>query len=286
MDIDGIGVAYLYPSLITSLIAAINSAAFASALVHAYNDWLLEYCSVDLHRLRPVALVPQQDLVLAVEEMGRMVSKGVNAIMLRPNPVLGMTISHPNYERVWSAAEEMGVVIGIHEGLGVHWAVPEAGVDRCRTVMQAHIVSHPVEHMLACLMLVTDGVLERYPHLRVGFMESGARWAPFWLNRMDEHWEKGLMGRTTPERPSFYFKRQCFLGVEPDDHLMSQMVDFGLGDAWSSSDFPHFDAIYPGSTATLLDRDDLGDSLKRKILHDNAVRMYGERTVAIAKLER
>ena len=143
MDTDGIGVAYLYPSLITSLIAVINSAAFASALVHAYNDWLLEYCSVDLHRLRPVALVPQQDLVLAVEEMERMVSMGVNAIMLRPNPVLGMTISHPNYERVWSAAEEMDVVIGIHEGLGVHWAVPEAGVDRCRTVMQAHIVSAP-----------------------------------------------------------------------------------------------------------------------------------------------
>src|SRR5262249_45475418 len=158
--------------------------------------------------------VPQQDLILAVEEMERMAEKGVKSIMLRPNPILGVNIDHPNYERVWAAAQEMDITIGIHEGFGM--PVPQAGVDRCTTYIQGHIVSHPIEHMLACLLLTTGGVFERYPRLRVGFMESGAGWAPFWLNRMDEHWEKPQHGSDLPERPSAYFKRQCFLGVEPD----------------------------------------------------------------------
>ena len=273
MDTDGVDIAYLYPSQVLSLMPVLNSASFALALEQAYNDWLLDYCSVDPRRLRPVALVPQQDLVLAVEEMERMAEKGVAAVMLRPNPILGVNIDHPNYERVWTAAERLGIAIAIHEGFGT---TPAAGVDRCHTFMQGHIVSHPFEHMLACLLLITGGVLERYPRLRVGFMESGAGWAPFWLNRMDEHWEKSdRHGATTTEAPSTLFKRQCFLGVEPDDHLMGQMLDFGLEDCLVfSSDFPHYDAIYPGSVAALTGREDVSDAAKRKMLHDNAARMY------------
>ncbi|MBI2867367.1 MAG: amidohydrolase family protein [Chloroflexi bacterium] len=108
-------------------------------------------------------------------------------------------------------------------------------------------------------------------------MESGAGWAPFWLNRMDEHYEK--LHRFYPEiteEPSATFKRQCFLGVEPDDHLMPQMVDSGLEDTLIfSSDFPHFDAIFPGSAAALADRNDLSPEAKRKALRDNGLRMYG-----------
>ena len=108
-------------------------------------------------------------------------------------------------------------------------------------------------------------------------MENGAGWAPFWLNRIDEHYEK--LRRFYPEikeEASETFKRQCFLGVEPDDHLIPHMVDFGLEDTLIfSSDFPHFDAIFPGSVAALADRDDLSPVVKRKTLRDNALRMYG-----------
>ena len=276
MDLDGVDVAYLYPSQVLSVMPTLKSSAFALALAQAYNEWLLDYCSVDPHRLRPVALVPQQDLVLAVEEMERVAARGVRAVMLRPNPVLDVNIDHPNYERVWAAAQAAELTIGIHEGAGGLPRGAQAGVDRCHTFSQVHVVCHPFEHMLACLLLLTGGVLERHPRLRVGFMESGAGWAPFWLNRMDEHWEQPHSGRPTPEPPSFYFVRQCFLGVEPADHLLPQMLEFGLGDSLVySSDFPHFDAVWPGSAAALLDRTDVADAAKRKVAHDNALRMYG-----------
>lgn len=275
MDKDDIAIAYLYPSELLSLPYVLSSSAFALAIQRAHNDWLADYCNADPHRLRGVALVPQQDLVLATEEMQRVRKKDMHAVMLRPNPIAGQNIDHRNYERVWSAAEHLHSAVGLHEGFGL--TVPRAGVERCHNFFQGHVVSHPVEHMLAALALITGGVFQRHPKLRLGFMESGAGWAPFWLNRMDEHHEK--LHRFYPEmeeKPSVTFRRQCFLGIEPDDHLLPHLIDFGLGDALLfSSDFPHFDAAYPGSVAALAGRTDLADNTKRKALRDNALRFYG-----------
>lgn len=183
MDQDGIAVAYLYPSELLSLPYALHSSAFAAALLRANNDWLVDYCAADPHRLRPVALLPQQDLILAVEELVRVREKGVRAVMVRPNPIAGQNLDHPNYERLWAAAQELDVAIGIHEGFGA--TLPRLGVDRAQNWMQAHAIEHPAEHMSASMLLITSGVLQRYPKLRVGFMESGAGWAGFWLHHLD-----------------------------------------------------------------------------------------------------
>ena len=98
----------------------------------------------------------------------------------------------------------------VHEG--ARTVLPQAGSDRY-SAFGRHVACHPMEQMLACLNLCADGVLERFPELRVGHLESGAGWAPFWLERMDEHWEHYSHGRSrvTKEKPSFYFKRQCIL---------------------------------------------------------------------------
>lgn len=278
MDEDGVAIAYMYPSELLSLPYALKSAAFAAALVQAYNDWLAEYCARDPNRLRGVALVPQQDLILASEEMERAREKGFRAIMLRPNPVAGQNLDHPNYDRLWAAAQDLDIAIGVHEGFGVD--LPRLGVDRCSNWLQAHAAEHPFEHMSATMLLITSGVLQRFPRLRVGFLENGAGWAGFWLHHLDEHYEK--WARFYPglaELPSVYFKRQCFLGVEPDYALIPHLIDCGLADTLVfSTDFPHFDAIFPGSVAALAGRKDISAEHKRKALRDNALRLYGADT--------
>ena len=109
-------------------------------------------------------------------------------------------------------------------------------------------------------------------------MESGAGWAPFWVQRMDEHWEQ--LHKLLPaiqEKPSFYFKRQCFLGVESDDEMLPHLVAAGMEDHLIfSSDFPHPDSIYPGAVTALTSREDLSAAVKRKALRDNALRMYND----------
>ena len=70
--------------------------------------------------------------------------------------------------------------------------LPQAGADRLTNAEQRHICSHPMEQMVAAVSLIYGGVLERYPGLRVAFLEAGCGWLPFWLERMDDHYEKGL----------------------------------------------------------------------------------------------
>jgi predicted TIM-barrel fold metal-dependent hydrolase len=131
--------------------------------------------------------------------------------------------------------------------------------------------------MMAVMLLITGGVMERFPALSFAFMESGGGWAPFWLNRMDDHAEQFAKDHPPlPEKPSTYFRRQCFLGIEAEDPLLPMLIDQGLEDnLLFASDFPHFDAKFPGAVTGLTDREDIGEAVKRKILSDNARRLNG-----------
>src|SRR5438477_396181 len=82
--------------------------------------------------------------------------------------------------------EGVDVAVCVHGG--DRTILPQAGSDRY-SAFGRHVACHPMEQMLACLNLCGDGVLERFPALKAAYLESGAGWAPFWLERMDEHWE-------------------------------------------------------------------------------------------------
>ncbi|HZT05947.1 MAG TPA: hypothetical protein VFC51_02885 [Chloroflexota bacterium] len=81
-------------------------------------------------------------------------------------------------------AADLGGTICIHEG--ARTVLPQAGSDRY-SAFGRHVACHPLEQMLACLNLSADGVLDRFPALKVAHLESGSGWVPFWLERMDEH---------------------------------------------------------------------------------------------------
>jgi uncharacterized protein len=275
MDYEGIDRSYIFPSKVLGLLPALRSSAFALEIAKAYNDWVIAYCSEDADRLNPVAALPQHDMVLAVDELQRVHAKGIQVITLRPNTVAGMNIDDPSYDTLWACCERHGIAVAFHEGFGVA-KIPRIGTERTHDTMQGHMVSHPFEHMMAVLLLITGGVMERFPTLRFAFMESGASWAPFWLNRMDDHVKQFAKDRPPlPEKPSAYFKRQCFLGTEAEDPLLPFMIEHGLEDTLLfCSDFPHFDAHFPGAVTALTDRSDIGEAVKRKMLCDNAHRLF------------
>src|SRR5204863_472726 len=117
----------------------------------------------------------------------------------------------------------------------------------------------------------------RFARLRVAFLEAQCGWLPFWLGRMDEHYEWrepfGEMTHLTMP-PSEYFRRQGFCAVECDEEFVSHVVAaFGDDNLVTTTDYPHGDSKYPGSMDRFLTLP-LSDSSKRKILWDNAVRLY------------
>lgn len=251
MDSEGIDQAVLYPS-IGLYFCAVPEPSAAVTLAAAYNDWLAAYCATDPRRLFGAAMLPLQDPAAAAAELRRAVGAlGFVAGFVRPNPVLGRSLSDRAYDVVWDAAEELDVPIGIHEGSSV--IVPTLGADRPFNPMILHAVSHSFEEMLACAQLITFGVLERHPALRLVFLESSGGWAPFWLDRLDEQAES--FGGFCPDlalRPSEYFARQCAISFEVDERTLPALAPFvGPERIVWGSDYPHHDATFPGAVDTL-----------------------------------
>jgi predicted TIM-barrel fold metal-dependent hydrolase len=268
----------LYPSRGLFALAADGiPKRLAGAIARAYNRWLADFCSHAPDRLFGAAMVSLHDAEIAAAEARHAVEElGMKSIFLRPNPVNGRTIDHPDLDDFYAEVERLGVPIGIHEGAGVH--LPQFGRDRYDTLFKVHMMSHAVENMGACMDLIVGGVLERHPRLRCVFLEASSGWVPWWLERMDEHHE-GFHGSREAGgltlKPSEYFERQCFVAAEVDERAAKYVEDaFGTGVLVLGSDYPHGDGSFPHAIADFVALDTLSETAKRKALWDNPKRLY------------
>lgn len=276
MDEDGIDCGMLFPSAGLYL-PSVADADFGAALCRAYNNWLSDYRSADTRRLMGVGVVPPQDIDCCVRETKRVVRElGCKGVFVRPNPVKGRTLDDAYYDPFYRLLEELNVPLMVHEGSGAY--LPTAGADRFSGEwFFTHTISHPVEQMLASLSLIAKGTLEKFPALKVIFLEAGATWLPYWLWRMDEHYEKlPFQVPWLKMKPSEYFKRQCYVSCEVDEtDLGTAVATLGEDRVLFASDYPHWDATFPGVTQTLQNRADLSDSAKTKILRENSRAILG-----------
>jgi len=280
MDREGVDVGVLFPTLGLYMMWRDNvDPELSAAICRAYNTWLAEYCSFDESRLRGVALIPLQDPARAVAELRHAREQlGLVGIFWRPNVLCGRTLSSPDYFPIYEAAADLGTPLCIHEG--ARTVMPQAGSNRY-SEFGRHVACHPLEQMLACLNLCADGVLERFPRLKVAHLESGCGWVPFWLERMDEHWEHESLGaaRTTAEKPSFYFNRQCWTSCEAGESLVPTYLEHVSEHSLVvATDYPHPDAIdkFPEHTVgSLSGNKTLSAEARQKILWTNPARLYG-----------
>ena len=98
-----------------------------------------------------------------------------------------------------------------------------------------------------------------------------------WLDRMDRHFEDKALFNDSPLTmpPSEYFKRQCWISIEPDEAPARYTIEeFGCDQLVFSTDYPHGDSKYPHAVESFLESK-LSDENKRKILWDNCARFYG-----------
>jgi predicted TIM-barrel fold metal-dependent hydrolase len=134
-----------------------------------------------------------------------------------------------------------------------------------------------MEAQMAMLSMIVNGVFERFPRLRVAYMEAGSAWLPSWLHRIEEHLELAgwLEAPECTKEPIEYFKRNCYVTTEADEQLIYHTIE-ELGDdrILFETDYPHPDSKYPRAVETFLAQERVSDDSKRKILWDNAVEFY------------
>ena len=274
MDLDGIDAAFLYPSL--GLFAgAIDDPKLAAAVCRAYNRWLADYCRPYPDRLFGVAMLPMQSIDLAIEEM-RYARKelGMRGGFLRPNPYNGRMLHHPDYRPFWAEVQELDCSIGLHEGAS--GGMPQVGVDRFETRGARHIISHTMEMMLAAMSVIWSGVCDRFPRVRIAFLESGGGWIAPWLDRMDRHFDdQGFNDSGLSMRPSELFRRNCWISFEPVEGSLSVLADYiGPHKILWATDYPHPDGFFPGAPELIAKRPELSAETKRQILAGGAMGFY------------
>ena len=277
MDLEGIDVTVLFFGLGQ---AGLKDKEYAIASCRASNDaYAADYCSIDPKRVKATVALPLQDVAASVKELHRVVTKHGFVGACVPTNVRGKNLAHKDFWPLFEEAERLNVPVCFHIGPGVSEGIKEAGMERLDNYFYTHTLSFPFENQIALTTLVGEGVLERFPRLRFGFMESGCGWLPFLIERLDEHFERlPVLVPNMKHKPSVYIKEsgQVFVATEPDEKGLPYVLEAaGEGNIVYASDYCHWDCDFPNSVRDIAERSDLSDEAKRKVLAENAARLYG-----------
>lgn len=287
LDEVGIGTTVLYP---TAGVASANivNPDWAIDATRAYNDWLHETYLQHSPRFRGLALLPQAVInpQAAVDELRRAVTDlGMCGAVMPSNSLHAPPLGTPTYFPIYQAANELGCCVAIHGG--VHGNLGMDGLDPYAAV---HAIGHPLGQMISLASIVFNGVLERYPKIRFGFLEGGVAWFLFCLERFDRSYDTHVMRdlrggyfKLQPgKKVSEYIIRQVkarriFVGCEGGEPLLAKAVAMiGSQPFMYSSDFPHEvnAATCKKELKELTDNPELAAVDREAILSRNAAEFY------------
>ncbi len=277
MDEEEIAVQVLYPTLFLAYPLTSNP-SLLSALCSSYNLWLGDRLSGQ-ERLKWVAIVNLDDVPAAAREVREAKRLGAVAIM-----VLGTAgdclLDDPGLLPFYEAVAEEDLALGVHVG----WACPSIN-NLYSHIYPSGVIAFLMPVLMGFVALISGGILDRFPNLRVGFLEAGCQWIHFMVDRLEhrfKHASKNLshvVSLTTPKAalsPMEYIRRgNLYFSTEVEDTLLPQVIDLvGEGQIIFGSDMPHGDRERFAARA-LLERKDIAESAKAKILEKNPYRFYG-----------
>ncbi len=146
---------------------------------------------------------------------------------------IGLPMFWPIYEEL----QKLNVPLLIHNSRR-----GPAGEIRFDTFLFRHTVGRPFETLLDCAALMYGGVPEKFPKLRVAFLECGCGWVPYWMDRMDEEWEKRQSeAPLLKKKPSEYMTEgNWFYATEPEESTLPYALEkIGEDVILFASDYPH-----------------------------------------------
>ena len=266
----------------------IVSKDWAIELARAYNNWMHDEYLAKNSRFQAVGLIPLQDPKEAVIELRRIVEElGFCGAMLPSTGADGLQ-SHLGNERYWPIYEEadrLGCALGIHGGVHDNMLM-----DDMSPYAPVNALGHPYGQMVNFAGIIFNGVFDRYPNVKIGFMEAGCGWLLTCMERFTGSWASHIQydprGRFLQlqenESVAEYIVRhieagRIFVGVEGDELTLPYAVELaGNKPFLFSSDFPHevnSDSC-KAEVAELRENPKLTSEDKTAILSGNAERFY------------
>ncbi len=224
----------------------IREAAFAE------NEWLAsEVQGFAPDRLVPAALMPMLDVPDAVAELQHAAELGLHLVSLPTGHPQGtQNYNGESWDPLWAAAEEANMVVGFHIGTD--------GGDQARAFSGRggavlNYVNTTYGGQFVAMMLVSAGVFERYPGLKVLISEGGATWVPQVGDRMNEGYRQHYMfvNPQLQRLPKEYLYEHVYCSFQHDETAPAVMTAMGYNNVMWGSDYPHAEGTFGHSQKTL-----------------------------------
>ncbi len=252
MDSQGLQACLLFPTLGVGMEAVLEDDV--AALVAAFggfnrwlaDDWGFAYCD----RLFAAAYLTLADPDWALDELDWLIDQDVRIVNIRPASVLDSTgrrrsLGHLDHEPIWRKLGEHGVTVAMHSGdsgygfMLEHWGLDSEFESFRYSPLKSLLTYSPVSDALASL--IAEGVLTRYPRLRVATIETGSDWVPPLLRKLGKAYKQ--QRHAFAENPMDTFRRQVWVSPYYEDDLVALRGLIGADHMLFGSDFPHAEGL-------------------------------------------
>ena len=277
LDRENLAKAVLYPTLGILWEAEVEDVELSQAYCRAYNRWIADFCRPYSDRLIPIAHLSLGDPQAAAIELERAVKDGCKGAFVCPFTITRVPHGDPRHDAVFATAQDLGVPLAIHPtfepvSFGIHHRYDNFAWAAWYYDLFA---GQGVQHAFGTFFQY--GVFDRFPNLRVVVLESQAGWIGYFLDRGDAIFNGTTLGATVrlKEKPSYYFKRQCYISADPDERTIAAMMQIvGEDKFFWATDYPHPD--HPGNYLEELQGliAPMTPSGRRGILGENVARAY------------
>lgn len=266
-------------------LVALKDDELALTIIKMFNDACADRMKQSGNRINCMASLPYWDKEVLTKELRRIVDLGIRGVVMPDRPerlsegYLGTDGKvSPFWEEVFDICNETGTPLNFHlnSALDANSAIwDNLGFDQ---KLPIHAMLH---HMGTCATMsnfMVSGILDKYPKLKIGLIESGSGWVPFVLEAMEHQLDefRTAENRGLKLRPKEYFKRHFWVTFWFESYAPKHMLnEIGIDRVLFETDFPHPTSLYPGVQDKLVQV--LGDydyETRRRVLERNAAELY------------
>ncbi len=255
-----------------------NDMELNSAYCRAYNRWQKEFFLEAEDRVIPIAILNWHDVDAAAKELDACIQSGFRGIFVPPEVVDGVRPGQSHFDPIWSRCQEAGIPGCLHvivrfDGTGgfSSWNLTGPGMTF------SFGLGATGQLIPALASMVTDGLFDRFPKLKIVSVEAGCGYAAYLMDRLDEKHE--FFNPLTPEplslKPSEYIQRNCYFVAEPEERTIGAMLELvGEDKIMWGSDYPHVDSTLEAPDLIRQSVAGLSAEQQAAVLGNNAARVF------------
>ena len=290
-DLLGFNAYIVFPTEAFNQVIATKEPEVFVGGVRALNRGLEAFCSED-PRMMGTAYVP---FGTGPEQASQLLEEAITAgfrVLLIDTvaPEGALSFTHPDYDPLWARIQDAELSCVLHIGAqgGPYRAVPKSFLNNAREETRggngegpSHVLGYmgmPYNAELFLSAMIFDGVLERFPRLRIAAVELGASWIISWMKQMDQAFRAFRKRQDLSHLellPSDYALRQVWITAFAGEDV-GWLLEHGAGtQLMFSSDYPHHEGTDDPIKRFERTMSDTSEQLKHQFYTSNFERFLG-----------